>query len=334
MPNKAERRWLEIVKPYIVATAYAEVSAGRCMSMLIDAVPNNELRNGYHVQFVDEVRHTGLQMALARWYAKHTPDPSGWHLGAEDAVAQPGHAAGLQHAVRTSSWATRSSAPSPSRWWRRRRSRTWRSSRCPTSAARNGDFALPTTFLSVQSDEARHISNGYATLLTVLQEESNIPLIERDLLQAWWINHAYLDSFGSGIMEYTSKSRTDHESYLDKWDRWVRDDWYRSYVLKLGKLGLNLPEDMFVRARERIAERHGPQDPPGRRRLLDVQLLAQRPAGRTRLRVVRGPLPGLVRRVRRVLGDPGQGRQGPARPTAPSSSRSPSTARRRAGPAS
>jgi propane monooxygenase large subunit len=122
----------------------------------------------------------------------------------------------------------------------------------PDVAARNGDFTLPTTFLSVQSDEARHISNGYATLLTVLQDDSNAPLIERDLLQAWWINHAYLDSFGSGIMEYTSKDRSDHESYLDKWDRWVRDDWYRSYILKLGKLGLNLPTDMFEHARERI----------------------------------------------------------------------------------
>jgi hypothetical protein len=36
----------------------------------------------------------------------------------------------------------------------------------PDVAARNGDFTLPTTYLSVQSDEARHISNGYATLLT------------------------------------------------------------------------------------------------------------------------------------------------------------------------
>ena len=34
-------------------------AAGRCMSMLMSAVPNNELRNGYHVQFVDEIRHTG-----------------------------------------------------------------------------------------------------------------------------------------------------------------------------------------------------------------------------------------------------------------------------------
>ena len=36
-----------------------------------------------------------------------------------------------------------------------------------------------------------------------------MPLIERDLLQAWWINHAYLDGFGSAIMEYSSKDRSD-----------------------------------------------------------------------------------------------------------------------------
>jgi len=44
------------------------------------------------------------------------------------------------------------------------------------AAARNGDFTLPTTYLSVQSDEARHISNGYATLLTVLQDDHNAPV--------------------------------------------------------------------------------------------------------------------------------------------------------------
>ena len=68
----------------------------------------------------------------------------------------------------------------------------------PDVGARNGDFTLPTTYLSVQSDEARHISNGYATLLTVLQEDDNAPLIERDLAQAWWINHAYLDGVRLG----------------------------------------------------------------------------------------------------------------------------------------
>ena len=122
----------------------------------------------------------------------------------------------------------------------------------PDVGARNGDFTLPTTYLSVQSDEARHISNGYATLLTVLQEDDNAPLIERDLAQAWWINHAYLDGFGSGIMEYGSDDRSDTESYMDKWERWIEDDWYRSYVLKLGKLGLNFDSSLFDRARDRL----------------------------------------------------------------------------------
>jgi propane monooxygenase large subunit len=123
----------------------------------------------------------------------------------------------------------------------------------PDVAARNGDFTLPTTYLSVQSDEARHISNGYATLLTVLQDDHNAPLIERDLQQAFWINHAYLDTFAGVVTEYFSRDRSDPECYLDKWDRWVRDDWHRAYILKLGKLGLDLPEDIFERARERIA---------------------------------------------------------------------------------
>jgi propane 2-monooxygenase large subunit len=252
MTSRTDGRWLEILKPFIVATAYAEVGAGRCMSMLIDAVPNNELRNGYHVQFVDEIRHTGMQMALARWYAKHVPDPAGWHLGPKTLsrdpamrqalnmlshffVGDPIQCAFTLQVVAETAFTNLAFVA------------------LPDVAARNGDFTLPTTYLSVQSDEARHISNGYATLLTVLQDERNVPLIERDLLQAWWINHAYLDGFGSGIMEYSSKDRSDPESYLDKWDRWVRDDWYRSYVLKLGRLGLDLPPDMFERARERLA---------------------------------------------------------------------------------
>jgi hypothetical protein len=33
----------------------------------------------------------------------------------------------------------------------------------------------------------------------------------------------------------------------------VRDDWHRAYIMKLGKLGLNIPPDIFERARERLA---------------------------------------------------------------------------------
>src|ERR1700684_1710983 len=157
MPSKAHLRWLEILKAFIPVTNFAEVGAGRCMSMLMNAVPNNELRNGYHVQFVDEIRHTGMQMSLARWYAKNVPDPAGWNLGpqalANSVLLNPGlnmlsHfmvgdpiqcAFTLQVAPKPASTNVVFVAP-------------------PDVAARTGNFPLPPTYLSVQSDEARHIS--------------------------------------------------------------------------------------------------------------------------------------------------------------------------------
>jgi propane monooxygenase large subunit len=251
MTGRAQERWLEILKAFIPVTNFAEVGAGRCMSMLMGAVPNNELRNGYHVQFVDEIRHTGMQMALARWYARNVPDPAGWHLGPQALcnsvltnpalnmlshfmVGDPVQCAFTLQVVAETAFTNVVFVA------------------LPDVAARNGDFALPTTYLSVQSDEARHISNGYATLLTVLQDDHNAPLIVRDLQQAFWINHTFIDVFAAVVMEYFSRDRSDPESYLDKWDRWVRDDWHRAYILKLGRLGLDIPEDLFVRARERL----------------------------------------------------------------------------------
>ena len=86
----------------------------------------------------------------------------------------------------------------------------------------------------------------------MLQDDHNAPLIERDLQQAFWINHAFIDVFSAIVIEYFSRDRSDPESFLDKWDRWVRDDWHRAYIMKLGKLGLDIPPDIFERARERI----------------------------------------------------------------------------------
>ena len=64
----------------------------------------------------------------------------------------------------------------------------------PAEAAANGDYLLPTVFHSVQSDESRHISNGYATLLMALADEENHQLLERDLRYAWWNNHRVVDA--------------------------------------------------------------------------------------------------------------------------------------------
>ena len=289
-------------------TNFAEVGAGRCMSMLMSAVPNNELRNGYHVQFVDEIRHTGMQMSLARWYAKHVPDPAGWNLGPKAFWVGP-HQPGLNmltHFI--------VGDPIQCAFTLQVVAETAFTNivfvATPDVAARNGDFTLPTTYLSVQSDEARHISNGYATLLTVLQDDHNAPLIDRDLQQAFWINHAFIDVFSAVVTEYFSRDRSDPECFLDKWDRWVRDDWHRAYIMKLGKLGLDIPPDMFERARERMATDPPPPCDPGFCRLAAGSWRFD-PLDERDFEWFESKYPGWYAAVRRVLG--GVPRRAPTR---------------------
>jgi propane monooxygenase large subunit len=252
MADKAEQRWLEVLKPFVHTTTYLEGCAGRVMSMLLDTVPNDELRNGYHVQFVDELRHIGLQQSLARWYAKHAPNPSGWDMGAKYYAGSPLTRAGYNMATHSivgdpvycgmSMMTVLETAFTNIAFVA-----------LPDVGARNGDFTLPTTYSSAQSDEARHISNGYATLMTLLQKDSNIPLLQQDLASSWWANHAFIDPFAGTLIEYFSTDRSDKESYLQKWDRWVNDDYYKSYIEQLGKLGLGMDAGPFLAARERIA---------------------------------------------------------------------------------
>ena len=116
----------------------------------------------------------------------------------------------------------------------------------PAEAAANGDYLLPTVFHSVQSDESRHISNGYATLLMALADEGNHQLLERDLRYAWWNNHRVVDAAIGTFIEYGTKDRRkDRESYAEMWRRWIYDDYYRSYLVPLEKYGLVIPHDLI-----------------------------------------------------------------------------------------
>jgi len=62
-------------------------------------------------------------------------------------------------------------------------------------AAANGDQTTPSVFLSIQSDEARHMANGYATLAAVLAEPDNLPMLQQDFDTAFWLQHSFLDNF-------------------------------------------------------------------------------------------------------------------------------------------
>jgi propane monooxygenase large subunit len=253
MGEKADQRWLEVLKPFVHTTSYTEGCAGRVMAMLMNTVPNDELLNGYHVQFVDELRHIGMQQSLGRWYAKNAPEPEGWAMGPKNFTASPLTRAGYN-------CMTNSIVGDPVKCGLTMMTVLETAFTnvafvaLPDVGVRNGDFTLATTYSSAQSDEARHISNGYATILTLLQEDSNIPLIERDLPQAWWCIHAFIDPFAGVLTEYFSKNRDDKESYLQKWDRWINDDFYKSYIQQLGKLGLNVDPTGWLEARERIVK--------------------------------------------------------------------------------
>ncbi len=123
----------------------------------------------------------------------------------------------------------------------------------PGEAAANGDYLLPTVFHSVQSDESRHISNGYSIILMALADERNRQLLERDLRYAWWNNHAVVDAAIGTFIEYGTKDRRkDRESYAEAWRRWIYDDYYRSYLVPLEKYGLTIPHDLVEESWNRI----------------------------------------------------------------------------------
>ena len=111
-------------------------------------------------------------------------------------------------------------------------------------------------FLSVQSDESRHISNGYATLLMALADPENQLLLERDLQYAFWNNHCLVDAAIGTFIEYGTKDRRkNRESYAEMWRRWIYDDYYRSYLLPLEKYGLKIHHEDVEEAWNRIANK-------------------------------------------------------------------------------
>ena len=92
----------------------------------------------------------------------------------------------------------------------------------PSEAARNGDYALPTVFLSVQSDESRHIGNGHSLLMSMINDPDNHQLLERDLKYAFWQNHAIVDAAIGTFIEYGTTNRDKNkESYAELWHRWI-----------------------------------------------------------------------------------------------------------------
>ncbi|MGW0039991.1 aromatic/alkene/methane monooxygenase hydroxylase/oxygenase subunit alpha [Gordonia sp. NPDC003376] len=257
MFRQVQERWLEWQKLFLSIIPFPEISAARAMPMAIDAVPNPEIHNGLAVQMIDEVRHSTIQMNLKKLYMNNYIDPAGFDI-TEKAFAN--NYAGTIGRQFGEGFITGDAITAANIYLTVVAETAFTNTlfvAMPDEAAANGDYLLPTVFHSVQSDESRHISNGYSILLMALADERNRPLLERDLRYAWWNNHCVVDAAIGTFIEYGTKDRRkDRESYAEMWRRWIYDDYYRSYLLPLEKYGLTIPHDLVEEAWNRIVNKH------------------------------------------------------------------------------
>src|SRR5437773_2482331 len=236
MFRQVQERWLEWQKLFLSIIPLPEISAARAMPLLFRTVPNPELHNGQAIQMIDEVRHSTIQQNLKRLYMNNYIDPAGFNNSLRNFHNDYCGTIGRQFAE---GFITGDAITAASIYLTIVAETAFTNTlfvAMPAEAAANGDYLLPTVFHSVQSDESRHISNGYATLLMALSDESNHQLLERDLRYAWWNNHRVVDAAIGTFIEYGTKDRRkDRESYAEMWRRWIYDDYYRSYLVPLEK---------------------------------------------------------------------------------------------------
>ena len=165
MFRQVQQRWLEWQKLFLSIIPFPEISAARAMPMAIDAVPNPEIHNGLAVQMIDEVRHSTIQMNLKKLYMNNYIDPAGFDM-TEKAFAN--NYAGTIGRQFGEGFITGDAITAANIYLTVVAETAFTNTlfvAMPDEAAANGDYLLPTVFHSVQSDESRHISNGYSILL-------------------------------------------------------------------------------------------------------------------------------------------------------------------------
>ncbi|MGI9571585.1 MAG: methane monooxygenase, partial [Desulfobulbia bacterium] len=255
MFRNVEPRWVEWMKLFLAIIPFPEISAARSMAMVARLAPGEELRTGFTMQMVDEFRHSTIQMNLKKWYMENYIDPAGFDITEEAFAKCYATTIGRQFGE---GFITGDAITSANVYLTIVAETAFTNTlfvAMPSEAARNGDYALPTVFLSVQSDESRHIGNGHSLLMSVLKDPSNHQLLERDLRYAFWQNHAIVDAAIGTFIEYGTTNRDkDKESYAEMWHRWIYEDYYRTYMLPLEKYGIKIHHDDVKEAWDRITK--------------------------------------------------------------------------------
>jgi methane monooxygenase component A alpha chain/propane monooxygenase large subunit len=238
LADRMEPRHVECTKLVMPALKNAEYQAVGGSGFLITALENQELRQGYAAQMIDEVRHSQIESVMFQYYARHYEDPAGFDIHQRMIGQHPGGliSVGLFQALNTGDPIDVVVALNII-------GETAFTNvlfvALPQAAAANGDHVFATTLLSIQSDESRHMANGYGTLMTVLQDENNIPLINEALERYFWIYANDVNNLIGWHTEYGAKVRPN--AYKDVFEEWVVDDFIGNFVDRLGEFGVTPP---------------------------------------------------------------------------------------------
>ena len=295
--NKVHPRWGETMKVISNFLEVGEYNAIAASAMLWDSATAAEQKNGYLAQVLDEIRHTHQCAFINHYFSKHYHDPAGhndarrtraigplWkgmkRVFADGFISGDAVECSVNLQLVGEACFTNPLIVAVTEW-----------------ASANGDEITPTVFLSVETDELRHMANGYQTVVSIANDPASAKYLNTDLNNAFWTQQKYFTPVLGYLFEYGSKFKV--EPWVKTWNRWVYEDWGGIWIGRLGKYGVESPRSL----RDAKTRRLLGASRSGARRLCDVaaRLRASRSSGRGRSGVVRGELSGLGRSLRQDL---------------------------------
>ncbi|MGH7842289.1 MAG: hypothetical protein ACREQT_12325 [Candidatus Binataceae bacterium] len=240
-PASPEPRWMESMKFVLSNLSAVEYAAGRQMGRMARTVAPTELRQGYMMQSLDEMRHTQLEMSTLRHHMRTWEDPAGYDIALYGAGSNVG-----SNVFRAFIEDSMTCDPVESSIAVQLFGETADSNMffvgMTSDATRSGDPVLASTLRTIQSDESRHMANGYATLMTLLGDDRNLPLIQETIDKWSWRNHMGFEVPLMLAADYFTKHK--QESGKEMYQRWILDDFYGNFYRKLEKYGIRQPRFM------------------------------------------------------------------------------------------
>jgi len=237
--SRVEPRWAEVMKLVSSFLEMGEYGGMGAAAALWDSVESPEQRNGYMAQVEDEVRHVTQCGYLQHYFATQWQDPAGFTDFRKFRFGHPFHGPDkncvLDHALSGDpvqmsvnlQLVAEAAFTNP-----------LIVQMCEVAAA-NGDEVTPTIFLSIESDELRHMANAYQTIVSVVDDADNMQYLQTDIDNAFWLNHKFITPFVGAAFDYFAKHKT--EPWAKTWDKWIYEDWGGIWLGRLSRFGIETP---------------------------------------------------------------------------------------------